>query len=956
MWCADSFLFVCFIAMIVCDVDRNIFFNLKADTIKSIVKSKRIDGNDNISNVLINENKYIIYVYDPEVEENSNANYDNKNVNRFYTCMNCQFAIWTQEELMKFIKPFPLLYNASFLDTYNNVFERTFEESVKILINITEYIVRFIDILLNFINASTYPLLIDTIVLKSLVSLYFKCDYIKTIHNHKHYFVVENENVFNNKLSDNVIIQTVFETINELQQFVVMNCELSTTHVHHKQFYGFVLSDNFLFNESKHNDIKTFLLSIKPINLESPILKNCTIKQMLLENIVMTSCVDKISCEIYNAEWNTNYGLVSVKDVFERIQHSLFNLDVIFWYQELILKTIMKIICRKLLNFFDTNSHVYAKSVETFRNAFKTIYLEVLSKFSGLPINLIDLFALLASKQEYELYRNNVYTKVNNYLDSLKEINLKTATNTNAQKYNKHDRDLNLILNGIGVFDDEESKFTIDYGNVDEQSLKDSSLDDFMNNMIKYSHDFKCFFHIYSLVYKEKNKYYMPFINNPKKINSFVRNIILNHANLMNNKRNKEDKQFIEKYGQFILRTWNIKQLDEKLNTSDRQFKHLVNDECKFVRGLYHYCFETIIYLNNGSTEFLDSKDKYYSEARQSLIIIKNYLIDVNYTITEYWNHPIFKIAYHLVPVMETVVELFFKDNKLPDLIRLLYMIMTELNKYGVEFCNPPEYNFGLFNNLNFDQSMKQISEEIEISLNNIKSIYTKQNGKHEFFNLNSLYDMFVKNQIDFIVYSDIIEFYWKGDKKNIEFIYRNIRSITLYPIYLYEFYDITYKHFISALYYEIYDFYRYLCQQKNKSVFKNSSSTKDCNKFKGIISKNILEENIFPKYFNNLITDFIEYLSFIYKHFCTTEKNQLKEIEKIKEKIDNQLLQFGIFVNLDNQKLNKSQLNGKKSKYKLFKKIIQFLDPEDFGKKIHEILALVSSINEIFKYINIFF
>lgn len=949
MRCADCFLFsfVCFTATTACEVDRNNFFNLNNDAVKNIVKSKRLDGNDNISNVLINENKCVVYAYDP-VDE-AELDYDNKNAIRFYTCVNCQFATWTRDELMQFIRPFPLLYNASFLDTHNNVFERTFEESVEILNNITEHVVRFVDILLNFLNASaSYPSLIDTVVLKSLLSLNFKCNYIKTIQNRQQYPVVDNDGgiLNNNKASDNFIIKTIFETINELQQFVVMNCELSSTH-DQKQFYGFAMTDNYSFAESKRNDIETFLSGIEPINLESPILKDCTVKQMLLENIVMTSCVvDKISCEIYNSEWNTNHGLISVKDVFEKIQQSSFNLEVLFWYQELILKTIAKLICSKVIYLFDTNDHTnIAKSMETVIDAFQKIHLEVLSKFSGLSIFLTDLFALFASKYEYEFDRNNFYTKVNNYLDSLKEIHLKTDSSKITHKYKMYD--LNLILNGIGILDDEDSKSTNDYEKVDELS---SSLKDFMNNMTKYIHDLKCFFQIYSLASTEHNKYYMPFIKNPKKINSFVQSLILS------NQRNEETNHFIEKYKQSILPTWNIKQFDDKINTPDRQFNHLFNDECKFVIALYHYCLEAIISLNNGSIEFLDSKDIYYSEARQILIVIKKYLIDVNYSIIEYWNHPIFKIAYHLVPSIETVVELFFKDNKLSDIIRLLYVIMTELNKHGVEFCNPPEYNFGLFNNLNLNLSMAQLSEEIEISLNNMKSIYEKQNGKHEFFNLNCLYDMFVKKQTDFNIYGNIIKFYWKGEKKNIDFIYRNISLAIVHPIYLYEFFDINFKHFIGALYYEIYDFYRYLYQQKNKASFKKVNLTKDCNKFKAIVTKNIFEGNQFPNHFNNLIMDFTQYLSLIYKHFCVVERNQLIEIEEIKEKIDNQLLQFGIFVNLDNQKLNKSQLDVKKPKFKLFNINILLKDSENVGKEIHEILTLVNSINEIFKRINIFF
>lgn len=68
---------------------------------------------------------------------------------------------------------------------------------------------------------------------------------------------------------------------------------------------------------------------------------------------------------------------------------------------------------------------------------------------------------------------------------------------------------------------------------------------------------------------------------------------------------------------------------------------------------------------------------------------------------------------------------------------------------------------------------------------------------------MNIYYDNSVKKERVIVAYRNVFNFYWKGEKKRINKILMNIKSIVLIPSRVLLFYDVYFKCIIITSYYK---------------------------------------------------------------------------------------------------------------------------------------------------------
>lgn len=191
-----------------------------------------------MNDVIINGVSYPIFYYEAE-----NDSTNNNVLSKLYTCINCEFAAWTQDKLFELIETYhPLLFSSKFKDLQNDLFEINHNEYMRILDVVKEFTERFINILFDFISKYlSYNSLIDTGILKSLISLHFKIDFIKTIL-HKSDHTNKDDKLSTTNGSDVIEIRGILEVINDIQSFMMFNCEIFPLTYDNKQLFGYLMS------------------------------------------------------------------------------------------------------------------------------------------------------------------------------------------------------------------------------------------------------------------------------------------------------------------------------------------------------------------------------------------------------------------------------------------------------------------------------------------------------------------------------------------------------------------------------------------------------------------------------------------------------------------------------------------------------------------------------------------
>jgi len=219
---------------------------------------------------------------------------------------------------------------------------------------------------------------------------------------------------------------------------------------------------------------------------------------------------------------------------------------------------------------------------------------------------------------------------------------------------------------------------------------------------------------------------------------------------------------------------------------------------------------------------------------------------------------------------------------------------MVELNSYAIQHCTSSKFNF-LFDNskssTEFDKNTlnEWMSKHCKNCFNIANLTGGYNNVKYEYFNVQFLYDNYIKNSEVINLLGDNIKFYWKGKYRTIVDIYKNAVFFIVDAHCLYALFDIYFKFFISAIYNEVKEVFN---KKKLKTIKKNLSK----------INRSIqLVPNNFPEKLKYLISDINKLLSIsvnesnINGNLEIGETKFMDEVNKIKRIIDEQFRKFNI-------------------------------------------------------------
>lgn len=819
--------------MIECNADPDKLADLKSAMEKNIRSTRK---NANTSECLIGNNRFQIYFYD--AKDRKEESYNNNTPVIFYTCTNCVFAIWTLDELLQFVSHFPLLYQPQYADIENNLIRKNLSLFFDILIRVRQRAEVFIDVLLNFIDINEPDSSVDTEFLEILLILNLKINLIHTMYDKKNddtqpsddniddEYQTDMPDEDNNEIdgtvdpfdqlsddylestleknigSDDVVIRMILETMNSIQHFILINCKFSPLYSK-KPFYGFTMAES----DSKKVDIIKFLRDIRPMRLES-LDKICNIEQMLFLKFI-SSCIQGV-------ELNTGHGKFSIEYIYPQIE-KLYDLKLVYWYQELIFKIIMKLLFRLI------QQHVIqCESLSNdILNNFKYVQSEILSVYTHLPANLMNSFSKFILYQDSS-NANSMKDAIDEYLKSLNYI-------------------------------------TVDYARF--------TLDVLVSQIKSVDNGFECFVRLFGFLRRKFNLYYIPFRTGTIEIKSFLQKL---HISVYGERSSSKEAQ--------------------QLRADESKRKALNSVKCNYVISLYHYCFEAIIAINSALTGYpAYDTEQCFTEAGNMLSFVKQTMIDL---INKSWDLPLFRVLYNVVPLLETYLPAYLEEDCAENLKRLVYVIMAELNKCGIEFCKPPDYNFLLFNNINFDKIGK-LSTRVNKDIKTSVGILQSDDIKHEYLSLNNLYKAFDDKYEDFALYDTIISIKWKGEELSFTNVYKYIKSGIFSASYLYAFYDFCSKFPLAVIFYEL-RYINYEC----KSI---TLSSDDCDQISTIYNRESLPLK-FPDVFTKIIKDIFQYSIYV-KNFCCNKMSVHVNQKKYEDKIIEYFFTFGISFNFNNLK-----------------------------------------------------
>jgi len=298
---------------------------------------------------------------------------------------------------------------------------------------------------------------------------------------------------------------------------------------------------------------------------------------------------------------------------------------------------------------------------------------------------------------------------------------------------------------------------------------------------------------------------------------------------------------------------------------------------CNFFKYLYQFCLVTVLDLNIAESEKykpnVSERLNYFPRIQFNLLKIKEVLTQL---VTNYSHHSHLEIIFNILPQIELKEEKFFSDENFEDLKRLLHLIMIELNKYGIEYCNPPEYNFMLFYNINFD-----IIGQPSVIYNEITTYmqFMKDNSavcEHKYSKIIDIFEMLSK-MIEFKTHDAIIWVNWKGEKKRVSYILKNIEVLVLGSSDVFLFYDISFKFIFATIFCEVFHI-------KGKNLKQDAWYTKSL----WVVSEE--DEKKFPKKFTHLVK--------LMKKFASPKIRN--DCEGLKNRINNEFIKLGLYIDVE--------------------------------------------------------
>lgn len=705
-------------------------------------------SNKNISVLLFKNLTCIVHFYQPTNQDTYSLLLSKSS--KFFICLNCQFAYWTNYKLLKAIEKVPWLYHNEFKSKYKTMSRIEIENIIENLEYISQKTKRFGNILLNFIDRYTYTSLLETSFVKALFSLNFHTiSIVEIYHSHENYF---NKTTMEKNQLDDVMITGILETINAIQTFVALNCDMLDRY-HNKHFHGISI------NELHPNDnlINELLQDIKEdIQIETP-LELCDVGHMLLEKILLSENI--VSNELSKLQVYVNRSSMTVNQILEKVK-SVRNLETVFWYQTIVFTAIVKMICFKIKHVISTLANLYSE----IKIGFEILLTFFFPIFTNLPNELVYNFKLLATKQAFAPNEiNNMNKAMEDFLKKKEDV--------------------------VG----ETLKFPHFNIVIPTDAQLDAGLQDFVSDIVNNIEDYKCFMRLFGFLNNEYTKYYMfPLFNSDK-----VKNFVDNEINKNYGKNEKTEPSTSKSLPFTRMAVEQVREISEEQENNTEE--KIIDMGCNFFINMYQYYFENSIILKNAREKYYETTPSYLQLLTSNIYTVSSCL---NSLTSMYRERTSNRIAFNLMAMVEVLGRRIYDRAEYDSISRLISVGKAELNTYGLEYCKPPRYNYLLFNNIDLDTTgiRKRIRNENNTFFKLVSETYKFKRNVPAIRDLWLFYD----GQLQYFnAYEHIISLHWKGEKRSIGEIFENLKYTVSSSPYAYALSDVYYKFAVATIHYE---------------------------------------------------------------------------------------------------------------------------------------------------------
>lgn len=875
------------------------------------IKSHRVT--DALSHVYVKDSKYEIYYYDGNDSEEEVGGRRENLLSKFYICMNCIFATWTRGELFKFVELFPVLFSWKFETIHNNVFRAIYDEKiVPTCKGIAKYTLRFIDVLFSFMDKVTYSSLVDTSLLKALLSLNFKINYMYAAYSRP---FVDDDGTYSERGIDVSIVQLLLEVISEIQNFIAVNCPLSDYYTNNMFFYYLEPSPNEV-------NVTDFLDNIGPMRLELTDGERCDLDKLLLTNIlnkweeIDTSILRGILFLNYNVGCDEELMFYDIYDIIEPV----YDLQVIHWYQQVVSNTIMSLLFAKINRFF--KEYKVNNAVPIVKEAFQMINDTILPAYNNLPVKIVESFELLASKDQYD------QVDVERLKDTISRAVLLPAAEARLESYRFTDTDEEQLM-----------------------TLLNSSLEDFLKDLLRNFGQLTCFLQLFRYLNVEYNTYYTSFNKDYNKIvdkistsdmcrwrknrstserkkqilkqnfysdfseveieftaNDNVENVAKDPSHEESTQSGSGPDEYFSEVDDGSTADDNADDATNDPSVSTRaessadSEKTIVDKGCDFFTGLIHQCTVILDHIINGfspSASDDDDDDGLNSTlVRDRLNVIRSSLHAAH---TGYLDRRIQRIAYNLLPIIDINFKRDFGDSRENRRLRMMSLIAVELNYYGLEYCRPPKRNFLQYNNLNIDSLGNVSFYENDIrrfieSIQNTKKLgrgNLTRLGQFKLVELDGVFAEYLNNSRDYDSYRNAIKIRWKGENKSVGEIYNGLVYHVSRPFYYYAFADVLLKFAVATLFYEVERF--------------ELINTMDSGRYLRLLETVIKAVRPTKSYIKRVAGDVVDEMQTVY-FSAVQKKDNATKLYELGKKIINEFNEIGVSINVSLPKIANSE------------------------------------------------
>lgn len=904
------------------------------------IESKRVDNRR--SYVYIDAREYEIFFYD--TDNSTEKKFHENTVIKLYTSVNCEFAKLTRDELLKFVRVFPV-FKHSENDSFLFVIQiKEVMDRLNRLANTTD---RYVDVLFNATEAMGSPS-VDQSFLVALLGTRFKLDYMQNLHKH-------NERV-HELLSgfgvDTKIVQTALKSINDVETFMSLNCGVAT-------FYDVKTADPGPEDECDETESGRFLRDLRPLGLESSNGDRCSLDRMLLRSVLGDDEFNVLRGTVYVELLIGCDVRVRLEDVFDEVR-TTHESEVIYWYQKFVLEITVSLMCDKMLRFL-SNHEADDEIPMTVRGPLKTINTVLFSEPVGLPADkIVDVFEWFGSKTKLTPAEIESATERIAFYSKLS----RTFVKIDHEPYSERNPD-----QATGT------KFT---------DLVGSTLENYLAAVVANIDDYKCFARLYALLDREFRAYYAPFVVNYGKIADFVADSDFCDADRPPSggavpAGDRERKPFGMPQKARVMT-----QLQRFFGTAKMTkvfYKHESDDEtttveidgtknptkallaargCEYVRDLIRNCSKFVRKYDADAANLTSFPHAFYV-AFSKLREIGRALSEVE---KNYPNHYFQKIAYQLSSYFEILGDRFTDGSTIADsLVRIVSLMVDVFNYYGLEYCHPPEYDFDGASGTSAHSGSAadteyRFGDKLDAFLSTVYSTKHLElllgDGQNSFTGLTGLYEAFESYSETHDVHRTVVVFEWNGTRKTAGEIYAHIVSTLVRPTWFYAFFDVVFKFYLATIFYETNVFYK-----NNKHVVQDADG---CESFKNV-SEKILKNDKFPNQLKTIVKHLDKYLISVQKDICGDGRYEI-DVRDMEKTINKTFNKHGVFVESENGTDNGVSGNeaetrmpqtiperdGKSSAVEMISRTGVQSFYSDLERTINEVLDSVESIKVILK------